>query len=72
MTPNATNQRAYRQRAYVLNCARALARSGQYADCASIIQELQAIEGFDRAQQWFEQQALRIQIDRLCAMSRRI
>ena len=58
----------YNARGKMLNRARALARSGQHSNHASIIAELESVEGFSGARERLQE--IRSQLDRLCAMAR--
>ncbi len=64
------NQRFYRHRARLVGQAQRLARSGQYANHASIIPQLAHMEDFEAVRVRLEERAFRAQLDRLCAMSR--
>jgi hypothetical protein len=59
-----------RQRAKIMEIARDLARSGWHADHTTILQELEAMEGFSSAQIRIDTPAFRAQLDKLCAMAR--
>jgi hypothetical protein len=63
------HDQVHKQRRDVLKHARALARSGQHADFASIMAVLQEIEGFDTAQHWFADWSFRAQLNRLCTLA---
>jgi hypothetical protein len=56
------------RRRQTLNHARDLARSGQHPDHKSIIAQLEATEGFAEVRGWLEGSAMRLQLDRLCAL----
>jgi hypothetical protein len=58
-----------RRRGQILEQARELARSGLYSDCTNIIAVLEPVEGFENARRRFEEDAIRSQINRLCAMA---
>jgi hypothetical protein len=62
--------RLYKQRARVVRQAQKLARSGQYSDLASILRELEPLEGFAAARERFDDRALQGQLNRLCAIAR--
>jgi len=57
------------KRKRLLDVARDLARSGQHPDHRSVIVELEAMEGFAEARGWFEGSAMRLQLNRLCAVA---
>ena len=61
---------AYKKRAKVLNHARGLARSGEHADCQTILPQLAALEDFEAVRWVFEDRAIRAQLDKLCARAR--
>jgi len=61
----------YRTRGKVLNHARALARSGEHADCQTILLHVAAVEDFEAVRSMFADRALCAQLDLLCAMARR-
>ena len=61
----------YRLRGKVLNHARALARSGEHADCQTILLHVAAVEDFEAVRSMFADRALCAQLDLLCAMARR-
>ena len=65
----AASWKAYGQRSKVLNLARDLARSGQHADHRSIIAEVELLEGFAELRDRLGDSALRLQLDRLCALA---
>lgn len=58
------------QRTKVLELARDLARSGGHPDHTSILAELEPMEGFAEARVRLEESAIRLQLDRLCALAR--
>ena len=60
----------YNQHRKVLNHARDLARSGEHADHQTIILHLAALEDFEVVRGVFEDRAICVQLDRLCAMAR--
>ena len=60
--------RSTAQRKRLLDVARDLARSGHHPDHKTIIAELEALEGFAEARGWFEGSAMRLQLNRLCAV----
>src|SRR4051812_45307954 len=62
---------AYEKRAKVLNHARDLARSGEHADHQTIIPHVAALEGFEAVRSVFEDRAICVQLDLLCATARR-
>ncbi len=64
------NWRTYNERHKVLARAQQLARSGQHADHKTIIQALAHMDGFEVARARLEEGAIRLQLDRLCAMAR--
>jgi hypothetical protein len=57
------------RRGWLVREAQRLARSGQHADCTTLILQLQSLDGFDAARERFEDRALRSQLDRLCALA---
>ncbi len=57
-----------KQRARLLNRARELARTGRHSDHKSILVQLETVERFAGAAKEIE--PIRLQLDRLCAMSR--
>jgi hypothetical protein len=57
------------KRKRLLDVARDLARSGQHPDHTSVIAELEVMEGFAEARGWFEGSAMRLQLNRLCAVA---
>ena len=61
----------YRQRKKVLTYARNLARSGEHADCQTILLHVAAVEDFEAVRSMFADRALCAQLDLLCAMARR-
>jgi hypothetical protein len=63
------HDQVHRQRRDVLKRARALARSGQHADFASIVAALQEVEGFDTARHWFADWSFQAQLNNLCALT---
>jgi len=65
-----TSWRTYNARQKVVEQARRLARSGKYADHTAILPLLENLEGFEAAQVRFEERAMRLQLDRLCASAR--
>jgi hypothetical protein len=58
------------ERRKVIAYAQRLARSGQHSDHATIIPLLEGLEGYEIARERLEQRAIRVQLDRLCAMAR--
>ncbi len=58
------------RRGQVVREAQRLARSGQYADHATIIPQLERMEDFDAVRARLEERPFRAQLDRLCAMAR--
>jgi hypothetical protein len=58
---------AVARRKRVLNAARDLARSGRYSGHASILVELEPMEGFAESQDRL--QVIRSQLDHLCALA---
>jgi hypothetical protein len=69
MLMTAPTWRSTAQRKRLLDVARDLARSGQHPDHTSVIAELEAMEGFAEARGWFEGSAMRLQLNRLCAVA---
>ncbi len=61
--------RLYKQRERLVRRARELARSGQYANLAAILPELEPLEGFAAARTRLDDRALRAQLDQLCAIA---
>jgi hypothetical protein len=59
------SRNAYRERGRVLKHARELARSGQYPDCASIIEHLEPLDTRSRD----ALQSVKRQLDSLCALA---
>jgi hypothetical protein len=57
------------KRKRLLDVARDLARSGQHPDHTSVLAELEVMEGFAEARGWFEGSAMRLQLNRLCAVA---
>ena len=70
MKSKSTSWKTYNQRHKVVARAQQLARSGRHADHTTIIRELAHMDGFEAARARLEEGAIRIQLDRLCAMSR--
>ena len=62
--------RTYNERHKVVERARRLARSGEHADHTTILPLLEQLPGFEAARVRFEERMMRLQLDRLCAMSR--
>ena len=62
--------KSFRERGKLLNFARELARSGQHPNHRSIIAQLDALEEFENARDRLEDSAIRLQLDRLCALAR--
>jgi hypothetical protein len=60
--------RSTAQRKRLLDVARDLARSGQHPDHSSIIAQLESMEGFAEVRDWLEGRAMRLQLNRLCAL----
>jgi hypothetical protein len=60
--------RSTAQRKRLLDVARDLARSGQHPNHKSVIEQLEATEGFAEVRGWLEGSAMRLQLDRLCAL----
>jgi hypothetical protein len=60
--------RSTAKRKRLLDVARDLARSGQHSDHKSVIEQLEATEGFAEVRGWLEGSAMRLQLDRLCAL----
>jgi hypothetical protein len=56
------------RRKRLLDVARDLARSGHHPDHKSVIEQLEATEGFAEVRGWLEGPAMRLQLDRLCAL----
>ena len=53
----------------MMNQARTLARSGQYADHAPILAQIGAEPGFEKVLRWLDERAFRTQLDRLCHLA---
>ncbi len=64
------NWKSLYRRGQVVREAQRLARSGQYADHATIIPQLERMEDFEAARARLEERAFRAQLDRLCTMAR--
>ena len=62
---------AYKKRAKVLNHARDLARSGEYADHQTILPQLAALEDFEAVRSVFADRAICAQLDLLCARAQK-
>jgi hypothetical protein len=60
--------RSTAKRKRLLDVARDLARSGQHSDHKSVIEQLEATEGFAEVRGWLEGSAMRLQLDWLCAL----
>lgn len=67
----AVNWKTYNNRGKVVKQAQRLARSGQHADHTTIIPILEHLDGFDAARVRLEDRAVRVQLDRLCALAQR-
>jgi hypothetical protein len=57
------------KRKRLLDVARDLARSGQHPDHKSVIEQLEATEDFAEVSGWLESPAMRLQLNRLCAVA---
>ena len=66
----ASNWNGYHKRGMVMRQAQRLARSGQHDDHTSIVREQEVMDGFEAARVCFEDPAVQVQLDRLCAMAR--
>ncbi len=53
----------------MMNQARTLARSGQYADHEPILAQIEAEAGFEKVRRWIDERAFRAQLNRLCEMA---
>lgn len=53
----------------MMNQARQLARSGQYADHAPILAQIEAEADFEKVRRWLDERAFRAQLNRLCEMA---
>jgi hypothetical protein len=53
----------------MMNQARQLARSGQYADHAPILAQIETEAGFEKVRRWIDERAFRAQLNRLCEMA---
>ncbi len=53
----------------MMNQARTLARSGQYADHAPILAQIETEAGFEKVRRWIDERAFRAQLNRLCEMA---
>jgi hypothetical protein len=53
----------------MMNQARQLARSGQYADHAPILAQIEAEPGFEKVLRWIDERAFRAQVNRLCEIA---
>ncbi len=53
----------------LMNQARTLARSGQYADHAPILAQIETEAAFERVRRWIDERAFRAQLNRLCEMA---
>ena len=53
----------------MMNQARQLARSGQYADHAPILAQIETEPGFEKVLRWLDERAFRTQLDRLCHLA---
>ena len=53
----------------MMNQARQLARSGQYADHAPILTQIEAEPGFEKVRRWIDERAFRAQVNRLCEIA---
>ena len=54
----------------VLKQARALARSGAFANHEEVARELDRLSSSERAREWFERFEIKAQLDKLCAVAR--
>ena len=54
----------------VLRQARALARSGMFANHQEVARELDRLFSSERAQEWFKRFEIKAQLDTLCALAR--
>ncbi len=53
----------------MMNQARQLARSGQYADHEPILAQIEVEAGFEKVRRWIDERAFRAQLNRLCEMA---
>jgi hypothetical protein len=53
----------------IMNQARTLARSGQYADHEPILAQIEAEPGFEKVRRWIDERAFRAQVNRLCEIA---
>jgi hypothetical protein len=53
----------------MMNQARELARSGQYADHEPILAQIQAEADFEKVRRWIDERAFRAQLNRLCELA---
>ena len=53
----------------MMNQARQLARSGQYADHGPILAQIEAKTGFEKVLRWMDERAFRAQLNRLCELA---
>ena len=53
----------------MMNQARTLARSGQYADHTPILAQIETEAGFEKVRRWIDERAFRAQLNRLCEMA---
>ena len=58
-----------RMRWKMMNQARTLARSGQYADHTPILAQIETEAGFEKVRRWIDERAFRAQLNRLCEMA---
>ena len=65
----ASSWKDQRRRGQVIEQARRLARSGLHADHATIMRELEGVDGFAAARGRMEDQAIRSQLDKLCTLA---
>ena len=61
--------KTHARRSKLVEHARNLARSGDHADHASILRELERIEDIDVAREALASPLIRLQLDRLCALA---
>jgi hypothetical protein len=55
----------------MMNQARELARSGQYADHEPILARIETEDGFEKVRRWIDERAFRAQLNRLREMAQR-
>ena len=61
--------KTYNERQKVVQQAQRIARSGQHADHTTVLPLLESLEGFAAARARLEDRAVRLQLDRLCALA---